>query len=432
MPEVPTRVLSFGDALEAVYAASTSSRCPSTEHVSLLAAHGRILAEAVRADRDQPAFDRVTRDGFAVRAADLTDNAWLPVVGEVRAGGVWEAALPHASALAIMTGAPLPTGADAVVMIEHVEQADITALHLWPTEDRPHIRLCPGRKLHAGENYVPRGSEAHAGQSVVASGTRIGAAEIALAASCGQAQLAVYRRPRVSILSTGDELVPLDGAPADHQIRNSNSYALAALVEEAGGEPILLPIAPDEREALAQALQQAREADLLLITGGVSMGAYDLVEEALLAMGAEFHFTGVRMQPGKPAVFGRLPKARSASGETLPPVPFFGLPGNPISAQVTFACFAAPLLRTLCGAPVETAGPGFVHASLGEAVKAKPGLTRVLPALLRSTATASTVTLVPWQGSGDMAAHVRANCYAVLPDGTRDLAAGDAISVLLR
>jgi molybdopterin molybdotransferase len=312
-------------------------------------------------------------------------------------------------AIEIMTGAPLPAGADAVVMVEFVEGADGV------------VRGSAGRVLGVGDNVVAQGSEARTGQVILPVGTRIGAAEIALAASCGCAVLPVFRRPQVAIVATGDELVEVDQVPGTQQIRNSNSYALAALVTAAGGEAVRMPIAADTREAIERAIEEGRSADLLVLSGGVSMGKYDLVEEVLLAAGAEFFFTGVRMQPGKPVVFGRLP----AAGR-FPALYFFGLPGNPISTQVTFHVFAEAMLRALSGAGAQ--GPQFVQATLAENVAGRPGLTRLLPARLEGVM----VRLVGWQGSGDLAANARANCYALLPEGSEKFAAGAVIRILLR
>ena len=397
-----SQVLEFEAALRMVAEARTALRL-EVEPVPLLAAAGRVLARAVEADRDQPPFDRSTRDGFAVQAKALVGGAELKVVGEIRAGQVWMGEAPGAdSAIAIMTGAPLPMGADAVVMVEHVVRGDGT------------IRIAAGRALEAGENVVARGSEARAGDAVVASGTRIGAAEIALAAACGCVSLEVFTRPTVAIVSTGDELVELDQTPGQQQIRNSNSYALAALVEAAGARAERLEIAPDTREAIRERVERGLKADLLVFSGGVSMGEYDLVEEVLAEFGAEFLFTGVMMQPGRPVVLGRI-------GEKY----FFGLPGNPISAQVTFHCFVEPLLRVMGGE--SGVGPRWAQATLTEAAERKPGLMRLLPARMEGVA----VRLLSWQGSGDLTANARANCYAELLPG-RSYTAGEVIRVLLR
>jgi len=237
--------------------------------------------------------------------------------------------------------------------------------------------------------------------------------------------LNVFARPTVAIVATGDELVEIDQVPKLQQIRNSNSYGIAALVAEAGGSAERLEIARDRPEEIRERIALGRTRDLFVLSGGVSMGKYDLVEEGLAKFGAEFFFTGVKMQPGKPVVFGRLP-GRDGAKECY----FFGLPGNPVSTQVTFHCFVAPMVRALTGAGLE--GPRFVQATLAENVAGKPGLTRVLPARLTMNRVRPEVRLVGWQGSGDLAANARANCYAVLPPEGRDLMAGEVVSVLMR
>jgi molybdopterin molybdotransferase len=405
-------VIRFDEALKMVLGHAVDLAMPAIERVSLLSCGGRVLAEAVRADRDQPPFDRSTRDGFAVRASEFGAGA-LRVAGQVRAGEQWQGALGSGAAIEIMTGAPIPEGADAVVMVEHVERVDGA------------IRRLGERVIRSGENIVRRGSEARMGEAVLPVGTLIQGAEIALAAACGASVLTVFRKPRVAIVATGDELVEIDATPGPQQIRNSNSYGLAALVTEAGGEAVRLPIAPDSRAELEEIIRSARRCELMLLSGGVSMGEYDLVEEVLQSLGAEFFFTGVRMQPGKPVVFGRLPAA-----DGFPAQFFFGLPGNPVSTQVTFHCFVEPLLRAMGGCM--THGPRFAQATLAEDVAGKPGLMRILPARLTADRVRPEVKLVGWQGSGDLAANARANCYAVLPPENERFAAGDIITILLR
>jgi molybdopterin molybdotransferase len=407
-------IVGFDEALQTVLEQASGLNRLATETVALSSCNGRVLAEPVVADRDQPPFNRSTRDGFAVRASDAGAEPELAVVGQLRAGQQWAGGpLAQGTAIEIMTGAPVPQGADAVVMVEHVEQAEGA------------IRLLAGRTIRSGENIVARGSEARAGQTVLAVGTAVEAAEIALAAACGYARLSVFRRPGVAIVATGDELVEVAVTPGEQQIRNSNSYALAALVERAGGDAMRLPIALDRREDLERVMQKARGSDLMLLSGGVSMGQYDLVEEVLLGLGAEFFFTGVWMQPGKPVVFGRLP----ASGD-FPARFFFGLPGNPISVQVTFHCFVEPLLRAMAGGGAQA--PRFVQATLAEEVAGKAGLMRVLPARLTTDRVRPEVKVVGWQGSGDLAANARANCYAVLPPDKERFLPGDVITILLR
>jgi molybdopterin molybdotransferase len=406
-------VVGFDEALKIVLAHAADLIPPAAESLPLPVCNDRVLAEPVLADRDQPPFDRSTRDGFAVRAADFGSRS-LRIAGQVRAGEQWQgAALQPDAAIQIMTGAPIPQGADAVVMVEHVERVDGA------------IRAVGGRTIRSGENIVPRGSEARKGETVLPKGVLIRGAEIALAAACGRSMLSVFRKQAVSIVATGDELVEIDATPDLQQIRNSNSYALASLVTQSGGEAVRLPIAPDLRPELEEIIRAARRSDLMLLSGGVSMGEYDLVEEVLQSLGAEFFFTGVKMKPGKPVVFGRLPAANG-----FPAQFFFGLPGNPVSTQVTFHCFVEPLLHAMAGAAAQ--GPHFAQATLAEDATGKPGLMQVLPARLTPDRLRPTVKLVPWQGSGDLAANARANCYAVLPPDQERFAAGDTITILLR
>lgn len=408
------RIVSFDQALEIVFGEAVQIGRRTIETVSLSDSLGRVLAAPIVADRDHPPFDRSTRDGFAVQAKAVMERSWLSIVGQVQAGRRWKGLpLAEGQAISIMTGAPVPQGADAVVMLEHVER------------DSSAIRLQKERVLTVGENIVSCGSEARTGDDVLLPGTEMDAAAIALAAACGAAKLSIFSQPSVSIVATGDELVDVDEIPGPEQIRNSNSYGLAALVTRAGGVPVRKLITPDRRDAIENSIRQARAADLMILTGGVSMGEYDLVEEVLQSLGAEFFFTGVKMQPGKPAVFGRLPEQNGMRA-----VYFFGLPGNPVSTQVTFTCFAEPLLRAMRGATVD--GPRFMQATLGHEIPGRPGLTRVLPARLTSTRQKTEVKLVVWQGSGDMAANARANCYAVLPEDVATFKAGDVITVLMR
>jgi molybdopterin molybdotransferase len=387
---------------------------PAVERVSLESAHGRVLALPLQADADQPPFPRSTRDGFACRAAEIMGQRNLPIAGTTRAGEPSADLLPQGSVWEIMTGAPVPPGADCVVMLEHVV-----------TEDG-RLSMVPDRRISAGDNIVPQGAQARKGDVLLHSGTRISFAQIALAAACGHESVEVFCRPRVAILSTGDEIVPVISIPGPAQIRNSNGPMLAAMVAAAGGEPLVLPITPDESAALDAAIAKARTADMLLVTGGVSAGKFDLVEPALARAGASFHFTGVRMQPGKPLVFGEVP----TSGGTIP---FFGLPGNPVSSAVTFLLFAAPVLAALAGSFEH--GPRFVLARLNRPAgkQGKGELTRFLPAwcTFGSNRELPGVELVRWQGSGDIAAMARANCFLVLEDDAPHPEPGATVRILL-
>jgi len=401
-----------------------------SEFVALGDAVGRVLASAIRADRDLPPFPRSTRDGFACRAAEANTNQFLFVSGRIRAGqepGAVGAGPLGAGSLGlgevweIMTGAPVPEGADAVFMVEHSEHSAGTAESRFGNSS-DFVRLAAPRVLQAGENIVPRGAEAQAGDVLVPPGVRVGAAQIAVAAQCGYSRLAVAVRPRVAILSTGDELVTVESLPGPSQIRNSNSPMLASLVAAAGGEPIVLPAVPDREAPLDQAISGAMAADLLLVTGGISAGRFDLVEDALTRAGARFFFGGVAIQPGKPVVFGQLPRG---GGRALP---FFALPGNPISSAVTFQLFAAPLLAALGGDSGPQ--PRFALASMAGEWRGKPGLTRFLPAWC-DFGPAAEVRLVPWQGSGDLAAFARSNCFVVVPEDALEIAEGSVVQILL-
>lgn len=405
-PAHQERLLTFTEARELVEQHARGIPAPPSEQVELLESLGRVLAAPLPADRDLPPFHRATRDGYAVRAADLQSTpAELRVVGEIKAGDAPSITLGAGECAAIMTGAPLPAGADAVVMVEYTEAHG----------DRVVIQ----RAAQAGENFVPAGSEARAGQALVESGTRCTHTHIAVAAATGCTSLEVYRRPRVAILPTGDEIVEVGQQPAPTEIRNSNSCSLAAQVAAAGGEPWQLPIAPDEPTRLRALIEQGLQADLLLLSGGVSAGKYDLVEPALAELGAEFFFRGVLIQPGRPLVFGR------ARGRY-----FLGLPGNPISTMVTFELFARAVLDALSGA--SPAALPFASARLARELRTRTGLTRFLPARLSGGPETPTVELVPWQGSGDLVAVSRANCYVVVPPDRETIPAGEAVTILLR
>ncbi|HUA99100.1 MAG TPA: molybdopterin molybdotransferase MoeA [Terracidiphilus sp.] len=388
----------------AAYAAELRRTPPAAESVDLAAAAGRVLARPLHADSDQPPFARTTRDGFACRARDASAHRPLPIAGSTRAGDPPPDPLPAGAAWEIMTGAPVPEDADAVMMIEHVEAAE------------GKVRLLAPRKLAPGENIISQGAQARKGDELLPAGTTVGFAQIALAAACGHTALDVYRRPLVAILSTGDELVPIEQHPAPGQIRNSSAPMLAAMAAAAGGEPWILPIAGDSEQALDAALRDAASADALVLTGGVSAGKFDLVEPALTRAGARFFFTGARIQPGKPIVFAEITRLL-AEGRTHCPV--FGLPGNPVSSAVTFLLFAAPVAAALAGRL--HIGPRFALARLGSDPGRHPrsGLTRFLPALCDFSMAAGKlpeVELVAWQGSGDQAALARSNCLLVVPE----------------
>jgi molybdopterin molybdotransferase len=417
-------------ALVAAYAAKLARIRPSIERVRLNQALDRVLAESLRADTDQPPFPRSTRDGFACRAAEASTHRPLSVAGSTRAGQTPFGSLPRGAVWEIMTGAPVPAGADAVIMLEHVEDSNAHVEEADSASNRT-IRLLPPRTVRKGENIVARGAQARKGEELLPVGSLIAAAQIALAASCGSTTLSVFVKPRVAILSTGDEIVPIGATPGPSQIRNSSSAMLAAMVSAAGGDPWILPIARDTAKSLDAALARASTADLLLITGGVSAGKFDLVEPALIRAGARFHFTGVRIQPGKPLVFGEIRHrpTDSIQNKNGTKCSVFGLPGNPVSSAVTFLLFAAPVVTALAGRSAR--GPNFALAHLTADVKTKTGLTRFLPAACTFAGPTPEVALVPWQGSGDLAAMARANCFLVVPEDVDRLRAGSTVRILL-
>ena len=318
----------------------------ATEQVRVGDALGFVLAQEIKTDREYPPFNRATRDGYAVFAADAKAGASLKCTGEIKAGDRVTKELWAETCVQIMTGAAVPSGADAVVMIEHTKR------------DGDEVRF--ERDAVAGQNFVPRGSEARAGQTLLTPGMRLGYAELALAAQVGAAELKCGAKPRVAILSTGDEIVPVDSIPGRFQIRNSNSVSLAAQVRLAGGRPVLLGNAMDREDDLSSKIRRGLQEDLLVLSGGVSMGKYDLVEKVLREMETEFYFDAVAIRPGKPAVFGKC-------GEKF----VFGLPGNPVSTMVTFELFVAPAVDLLSGA--EAAGIAHCGGAPGRGVEREAG-----------------------------------------------------------
>jgi molybdopterin molybdotransferase len=392
--------LTFPEARETVIRQVRTHRASrGTEEQDLSAAAARVLAEDVAADRDSPAVARSVRDGYAVRAIDLPGE--LAVIGEVRAGERFQGEVGSRQAVEIMTGAPIPAGADAVVMVEYTR--------------REGGRVHSDRSAEPHQFINPQGCEAAAHEVVLHRGKRLDYADIALLAAFGRARVKVFRLPAVAIITTGDEIVEVHQQPEEFQIRNSNAHSLAAQVARAGGLPRILPTARDTVEHTRGAIEEGLEADLLLLSGGVSAGKYDVVEEVLAGCGAEFYFDRVLIQPGQPVVFGR------AAGKF-----FFGLPGNPSSTMVTFEIFARAALELLAGQE-ETALP-MPLARLTRDFRHRTGLTRFLPA--RLSADGAEVTPVNWHGSGDIPAMTRANAYLVADPDRAEYARGELIRVM--
>jgi molybdopterin molybdotransferase len=394
--------LTFTEAREMVLARVRGARQrPAIETAGISDAAGRVLAEDIAADRDMPAVDRAIRDGFAVRAGDLPGE--LEIVGEVRAGERFARAVGPGQAVEIMTGAPVPAGANAVVMIEHT-RVENGRVHIdGAAEPRQFIN--------------PRASEAAARDMILRAGKRLDFSDIAMLAAFGRESVAIFRRPEVAIVATGDEIVEAGQTPSDFQIRNSNTYSLAVQVKRAGGIPRALPVARDNLDHTRGLIARGLESDLLLVSGGVSAGKYDLVERVLADLGAEFYCDRVLIQPGQPLVFGRACSRF-----------FFGLPGNPASTMVTFEIFARAALELLGGH--EDVSLPMPFARLTRDFRHKAGLTRFLPA--RLSADGAEVTPVEWHGSGDIPALTRANVFLVADPDRAEYPRGELIRVLLK
>jgi molybdopterin molybdotransferase len=383
---------------------------PATETIEYArdpaCALGRILAENIVADRNYPPFDRSTRDGFSLRSVDAPQaGAKLRLIGESRAGFSFPGAIESGGCVRIMTGAAVPRGADTVVMQEHARIEGDTVIF-----DQP---------ARAHQNYVLAGSETRAGEVVVPRGARLGYSELAMAAQVGRSSVVVSRRPRVAVLSTGDEVVPVNQPPGPFQIRNSNSISLASQVALAAGEAVMLGNAPDEHAKLREFIERALESEIVILSGGVSVGKYDLVEQVLRELGAEFFFDAVAIRPGRPAVFGWC------RGK-----PTFGLPGNPVSTMVTFELLAVPALEILSGHKPQPMP--FFKARLTHPIDQRAPLTHFLPARVTWPSGEPTVSALPWESSGDIGALVKGNCFLVVRESKLKIEAGDLVDVLPR
>jgi molybdopterin molybdotransferase len=400
-------MLPYSDARKKVIEVATSLPRPLTQtQIEIEQSFGRILSETVLADRDYPPFDRSTRDGFAVRSDDATlPGAQLECVGELKAGGQIDLTVQPGQCVEIMTGAALPKGADSVVMIEHTSRHGQTI-----TLERAAVR---------GANFVPRGEEARKGATLVAPRTRMGYAEMALAAQAGHTHMHVFSCPRLAILSTGDEVVDARANPGPLQVRNSNGISIEILARTGGAETLQLGNAPDEKSTLRLMIERGLEADILVLSGGVSMGKYDLVEQVLADLGAEFHFTGVAIRPGRPAVFATCRNKL-----------VFGLPGNPVSTMVTFELFVLPAIDVLNGG-VPRALPVF-RAKLATQVREKGPMTHFLPARIEWEDREARVTQLPWQGSGDIVALALANGFLIVSPDRPEIGPGEWVDVIPR
>jgi molybdopterin molybdotransferase len=395
-------MLSVEEALAAILA-----RIPvlGTERVDVIAALGRVLAEPIVSRREIPPWPNSSMDGYALRAADTGPGLALTVVGRVEAGGLPSRVLGRGEAMRIFTGAPLPEGADTVVPQEDVDAGEGRIALRGSTDLAAYVR--------------PRGEDVRVGDRVLGPGRRLTAAEIGLLATLGYGQVRVYRRPRVAILSTGNELADLGTEPGPGQIPNTNSYTLMAQVIETGGEPISLGVARDRLESIEERLRAARDADVLVSSAGVSVGELDLVREALIRAGAELHLWQVSMRPGKPVTFG------SMGGR-----PVFGLPGNPVSAMVTFELFVRPALLKMTGCE-RLQRPRVQARALAPVTN--PGARRgYLRVQLERTDGGLGARLTGEQGSAILRSMVAADGLAVVPPDTEVPAGGYLEVIVLR
>jgi molybdopterin molybdotransferase len=392
-PDV-SKLMTVKEAMAVIDAAAVH---PSVERIALGQSGGRRLAEELRSDRDAPPFDKSLMDGYAVRAADLTATPCeLPLVGRVAAGEMAEDPLPRGAVFAIMTGAPIPTGADAVVPIEETQRRE------------KNIRFSASTSV--GRFIARRGSESRAGAVVLERGVRLGAAQIAVAASVGAAQVAVFAMPSVTVLGSGDELVEVDRTPGPSQIRSCNNPMLMALLAKMHCRAVDLGNVPDDPDKLREAIVRGLEQDALLVSGGMSMGDRDLVPGMLRELGGELRITKLRIKPGKPFVFAVMPGGKFV----------FGLPGNPVSAFVCTLCLASRLLERMGGG---VAGSKIRAAQLASPLEANGPREFYHPAAVQGTRVAPLV----WKGSADIFTLARADGLIVRPENHAAMEVGTVV-----
>jgi len=394
---------------EAIQIVRQQTHTLPVEQISLPHALGRVLAQDIVADSDLPPFDRSQMDGYAVRAVDAqAAPVRLRIVGESAAGKGWHNQLDEGQAVRIMTGAPVPAGADSVQQIELThELKDGTVVELLES-------------VEEGKSIVKRGAEIRAGETVLSAGTMINAAMMAVLAAFGYATVNVFQRPRVGVLATGTELVAVDQKPGQDQIRDSNNYSIAAYAELAGGVIERFPLTGDDTSLLKNQIAKAAETcDLIVTSGGVSMGVYDLTKSALKQLDAEIFFERVALRPGKPTVFARLP-----SGTLM-----FGLPGNPVSVAVTFNLFARTAALAMQGATE----PALKRetAALARSVKGTADRESYLPVQLTTNDDGELIAFpLKWGGSSDFVAFALTTALAIVPAGAKTVEAGSLVNVL--
>jgi len=372
-----------------------------SERVMITQACGRVLAEDIVSGATVPPLDNSSMDGYAVRSADIAClPARLRVIGSLPAGSCWQGELACGEALRIMTGAPVPRAADTVIRQE-VTRRDGDFVEILERESVANIRF-------AGEDIK-------AGDRVIMAGTRLRPSHIGVLASMQCAVVSVYQQPRVAVLSTGDELVDIDGHPGDGRIVNSNSYTLASLVRESGGTPLMLGIARDTAADLRGCFEHALHADMIISSGGVSVGDWDFVKDVLRDMGAEMSFWKVAMRPGRPLAFGMI------GGR-----PAFGLPGNPVSAMVSFEQFVRPAMRKMGG--LRNLYRRTLTVVADEPVHTAPGLTYFLRCRIRRERDGYHARVTGEQGSGILMSMAEANALMIVPADAGSVKAGDCLT----
>jgi molybdenum cofactor synthesis domain-containing protein len=394
---------------EAVQIVRQQTPVLASETVQIEAAMGRVLAQDIVADSDLPPFDRSQMDGYAVRAEDVKSApVRLRIVGESAAGRGWHHKLEEGQAVRIMTGAPVPAGADSVQQVELAHEL----------KDKTVVELL--ESVEVGRSIVKQGAEIRAGETILNAGTTINAAMMAVLAAFGYAKVEVFRRPRVGVLATGTELVPIDQKPGQDQIRDSNNYSIGAYAELAGAVVERLPLSGDETSLLKKQIMDAAErCDMIVTSGGVSMGVYDVTKSALKELDAEIFFERVALRPGKPTVFARLPNG------TL----VFGLPGNPVSVSVTFNLFARAALRAMQGATE----PALKQetAALARSAKGTKERESYLPAQLTTNDDGELIAFpLKWGGSSDFVAFAVATALVIVPADVKTIEAGSLVNVL--
>jgi molybdenum cofactor synthesis domain-containing protein len=395
---------------EAIRIVKEQAHALPPETVELSSALGRVLAEDVVADSDLPPFDRAQMDGYALRAADAASvPVSLRVVGESAAGSGWHEMLRAGEAVRIMTGAPVPEGADSVQKVE-VTRESVEA-------EGTTVEIAEATR--EGQFIIERASEIRSGEIVLRAGDPVNAARMAVLASFGYAKVKVGARPRVAVLATGTELVAVNEKPGMDKIRDSNSYSLGAYAELAGARVERLPLASDDQELLKREIADAASrSDVLILSGGVSMGVYDFTKSALRALDAEIFFERVALRPGKPTVFARL-------GQCL----VFGLPGNPVSVSVTFNLFSRTAIRAMQG--VNEAALVEERAVLSRSVKGSPERESYLPAHLRTDESGRLLAEpLKWGGSSDFVAFAQATALIIVAQGAGMLEAETVVRIV--